>query len=212
MIALRSLSLAVVLAACSLPVMADEMPFQGSTSGSFSDALTAALLSFAGTNFGPGVTAGGNFELTDLGTFTINLSPSDTVHLGGTFDLTVTFIIPVGSGNPSYSAAVSGTINGSNANNVDINFDPNGQTVNFSSAADGYGSFFLTVDDLIGLNGSNTSFTRTLTGRISDAVFTPTTVPPDQVVPEPTSILLLFTVVMGAGVAMHRRRRIESIL
>ena len=206
------LVLPVILTTCALRMTADEMPFQGSTSGSFTDSTTATVVGFVGANFGPSVTSGGNATLSNLGTFSIlDLSVlANTIGTNlGNFDLTVIFTIPDGA-NPSNPivADVTGTINNNNANNLTIDFGP-GQTVNFTGT-DGSGSFLLTINDVAFANGSNTQSSLLLTGSISEAVFTPGT-NPTSTVPEPSSISLLSTVALTAGFTLYRRRRRGNI-
>jgi hypothetical protein len=204
---IRKFFLAAALAACAQPLIAAPMPFQGATSGSFSDPTTATYLGFVGGVFGPDNTLSGSAILANLGTFTVSLPLSNpAITATGSFNLDVTFTLPSGANavNP-ISAAVSGTINKNNANNVIINFGL-GQVINYTALA-GSGSFLFTLNDVIFPNTSQSGAQQTLTGSIRDAVFNPasTSGPAAAAVPEPGTLALLG---LGlAGIGYKRRKR-----
>lgn len=199
------LAVTTTLLAIALPSGAVEISYQGSTSGSFSDATTANFLHFTGSSFGPGVTSGGSALLADLGTFSVSLpSANPAITATGSFNLDVTFTLPSGT-NPANPivASVAGTINKNQANNVLFDFGP-GQTITFSSA-EGSGSFFFTVNDVVFANGSGTGAQQTLTGWISNAIFNTTNASPVSQVPEPGSLALLVLGLAGLGVGRRRK-------
>lgn len=216
----------------SLPAIADEITFEGSTSGAFATPMPE--LTFTGANFGPFLTSDGSLTLTDLGTFTLVAAASSAIHLSGNFNLTFAFTVPGGAGTRNYAGTVGGIINQNNVNNFTINFHPNREIVLYSGG-NGPGAFFLTIDNVTLPNATRVKggpVTTKLTGSISSSLpssilsgpspetslssliallengSSPSSpaaaVSPLLVSPEPTSISVLFT---GVVILLYMIRR-----
>jgi hypothetical protein len=146
-----------------------------------------------------------NASVPDGGSFTLNAPaapyPTQNVnnfgafYLGGRnivyntpFTLWITFTQPA-STVLAYAAQITGTISGVNGN-LTIDFGPNTQNMSF---AGGNGWAAITVNDVLVPGESTTSMTGVITA---------------QVVPEPMTVTLLATGLLGlAGAAVRRRRK-----
>jgi hypothetical protein len=194
--------LTVLVAAFASISMADVMPFQWSTTGTFSAPGLPAGLSFTGAALSvlTNTAANGNLSIADLGHFTFGNIATDYT---GTFTLTVNFLRPDGSPDSVNAVTLVADANVSGGNdNLTITF-PSASLYNFAGT-DGTGTFSFGVNNVSDLrNGSHTDDVF-LSGNITGATFT-STGGGTSAVPEPTSILLLGTVAIGFAFTSRRR-------
>jgi hypothetical protein len=182
--------MAVLLCLSGGPAFAD-FDVHGSTSGAFylgplhiGPSIPKAGLSFSGTKF----EATTNQKIV-LGTF--NLDTLLAVFNPFDFKLRVDFTAPPGAGSTTFSADLSGIVSflGGSAK---IDFVNNGPRHFTFSNGESSGSFDLSITDVRVANHSSSS----IIGTISNATFATT--------PEPTSIILIGTLL--GGIALFRKR------
>ena len=192
----------VLAAAFTSLSMADVLPFQWSTSGTFSSPGLPAGLTFTGASLSAvtNTASNGNLSISDLGHFTF---ANITTDYSGTFTLTVNFLRPDGSQDPVYAVNIvaDANVNGGN-DSLTLTF-PSATQYSFAGT-DGTGTFNFGVNNVSDTrNGSHTDDVF-LTGNITGAKLTSTDAG-TAAVPEPTSILLLGTVVVGFAVTARRK-------
>ena len=198
----RLLLMALGATALATTSAANATSFVGSTGGCFGTGCTptstASLINgssnltftsgtFNVTDSGGIAPIGSGIPPTDtLGFFSLT-NGSGTAAINSPFTLLVNFTSPAAvAGNGTYFAAVSGSVTGTTAGGVDIDFDNTPHL--FTSAA---GPFTLAVRDLSVTNGGlNTPITGTI-----------------RAVPEPATWAMMLLGFAGIGFAMRRRRQ-----
>jgi hypothetical protein len=191
--------------ATSIEVSGETLGCFGSGCGTFASSATNAAdgLTFTGVNpFDAFTDVSGsatNIDLGQLARGNVNVPDSAPVV---DFTLQVTFLLPAGSGSPlSYTALISGK-NSGGGGPVNVDFDNSWQLISYSNAS-GSGSFDFAVINDLSLNKNDSE--NVLAG-ISNVVFNPTVEVAPATVPEPASLLLLGSGLVGVAALVRRRR------
>jgi hypothetical protein len=217
-----SLALLIIFAAGQQAARADEVSIAGFTNGCFGAACvppttsaqqTASIFALVYNNSTfNGTTAGGFLgigntgqlpgtqNVDNLGSFTLGSGLAN--YNGQQFTLRVTFTLPPTAGGGTFAAMLTGSAISDGSGGVLIDFNNTPQLFTFSfvngSGVTQTGSFLFSVNDVSVIGGG----TIALTGQISGAAQRP------AATPEPTTILLLGTGLVGAVGRLRRRRKV----
>lgn len=210
--------LAAGLAGAAAPAQAQEVQFQGSTKGCFytswetgctpASSSTLMFLSFLQSTFDVTTVGGlagigaapGSPNVNNLGSFSV--TGDMAAYSGAHFLLDVVFSLPtITSPNQFFTAAVKGSVTAYANGLVKLTFDPGTQLFDFASSG-GQGVFNLSVNNISMTPGT---LPVSLTGDIE--VMSYGQEPPTTVTPEPATVGLMATGLIGIAGFVRKRRR-----
>jgi PEP-CTERM motif len=194
-------------------MFANELSYSYITSGSFGGPhpdldITAQFREITGT------TVAGAASNLPLGVFSLHKANDVDTYTNLSFTLDVTFTLPTGNdggGTSVFYALLNGVINGTikkqGNGSLNLDFNPGSKDFTFHNALN-EGLFTFSVANLDNMRWNQSTDERQgnyeLIGSISRAT---DFAPPTDVVPEPSSFLLLATAVCGTAIGLRRKAK-----